>query len=204
MRTKSIANIVNNNLKDLPILLICLFFFMFGLSIGIFGEILLSAEEKESLQSFIDLNLFSSQIPDLPYVFLLSIIKNLFLLIVIAVSGLTIIGFPATLLVLIYKGAALGFTSSLLIETLGTKGIVLILLSLVPQNIVLIPVFLIAAVASLKISLSILGNSPMDIKKGLRERAGSFIALMFILSIFLVGGCLIESFISPFLQQLIV
>ncbi|NLP29644.1 MAG: hypothetical protein GX363_00785 [Clostridiales bacterium] len=204
MKRKSFANIFNNNIKDYSILLICIFFFILGLSIGIFGEILLSPEEKESLQSFIDLNLFSPQIADLPHVFLASIIRNLGLLLIIAISGLTIIGFPAALLVLIYKGAALGFTASLFIDTLGTKGVVLILLSLVPQNIILIPVFLIAVVASLKIALSVLGNSPMDIKKGLRERASSFIALIFILSIFLVGGCLIESFISPFLQQLLI
>ena len=198
-------NILSMIYQRISFLLTVLFCFLLGISVGIFTEILLSAEGREGMESFLNAHLFLSKLPgtDLPYVFLDSAATNLALLLIITLAGLTIIGFPATLLVLLYKGAALGFSAALLIEMYDFKGVLLVLFTLVPQNLILIPAFLAAFIASLSLALSVLASGPRGIKKSLGVSAGNFIAFNILMSVFILGGCFIESFISPFLQRLL-
>jgi stage II sporulation protein M len=199
------GNIIAFICEKFSILITVLFCFFAGISIGVFIETLLSTENKDSIQIFLDTHLFFEQLPgnDLTHVFLESAAINLTLLLIIALGGLTIIGFPAALLVLIYKGATLGFSAALLIETLDFKGLIMVFFTLVPQNLILIPIFLAATMASLSLAFSVLSNKPSNIKKSLTKHAGNYIAFFLLLSVFVLGGCLIESFICPFLQRLI-
>lgn len=205
MRKTRINSIFSLIYRSIPVLVTVLFTFLLGISVGVFTEVLLSPEKRESIEGFLNLHLFLSQIPgtELPYVFLRSAASNIVLLIVITLAGLTIIGFPAALLVLLYKGAALGFSAALLIETLDFKGVLLVLLTLVPQNLILIPAFLAASMSSINLAFSMLSSGPRGIKNSLSVNAGNFIAFNLLMSVFILGGCFIESFISPFLQQLL-
>ncbi|MDD2215574.1 MAG: stage II sporulation protein M [Eubacteriales bacterium] len=205
MKKSSSGNIISLLYQNFSVLLISLFCFLLGISVGVFTEIILSPENRESIQAFLDVHLFLSQLTgtDLPYVFLRSVASNLVLILIIAIAGLSIIGFPAALLILIYKGAALGFSATLLIDTLSFKGVLWVLLTLVPQNLILIPCYLIAAMASLSFTFSLLTSGPSAIKKCLITSIGSYLAFFFIIAVFVLGGCFVESFISPFLQQLL-
>ena len=181
-----------------------LFVFSLGLSIGIFMELLLSAADRENIGVFLDyyvlLNITGI---DLFPVFLQSAFINFGLFFIMIIGGISIIGFPAILLALLYKGASLGFSSALLLDTLGIKGVFTILLTLAPQNIILLPALLIAAIASLSLSFSLLATGPKGIKKSLTSYAGNFITCYLAIGVLLFVGCLIETLISPLLQQLL-
>lgn len=191
-------------LQNKPILLTVTFVFLLGISVGVFSEVLLTPENRSNMELFLSHTLFPSELHDtnLPSVFLRSIAINLGLLLIIILAGITIIGFPAALLVLIYKSVSLGFTSALLIETMGAKGVLTVFLTLVPQNLIYIPSFIIASIASLSLAISLIIVGPKGIKKSLASCAGNFIILYLIIAVFILGGCFIESFISPFLQQI--
>lgn len=191
--------------QNIPVLLTVIFCFLLGISAGIFTEMLLSSENRENIETFLSIHLFLTELPgsELPYVFLRSAAANIILLLIITVGGLSVIGFPAALLVLIYKGAALGFSSALLIETYDLRGIFLVLASLVPQNLILIPAFLASAMASVCFAVSMISKGSKNIKNNLRVSAGKMIAFNLLMSVFVIGGCFIESFISPFLQRLL-
>ncbi len=186
----------------LPVLV--LFCFITGVAVGAFTELLLSADAKADIQSILDFQfLLSEPMGDLlPDLFLVSAATNLGLLLIIVLAGLTIIGFPAALLALIYKGAALGFAAALLMDTFDGKGVLLVLLTLFPSNLLLIPALCGAAIASLRLAFDAL-SCPSQIKKNLSERAGSFMVFQIMMAILALGGCFIESFISPLLQQLL-
>lgn len=190
--------------QNLPVLMTVLFFFLLGISAGVFTEAFLSPENKESIQSFLDGALFLADLSgiSLPDVFLSSLAVNLILLFLIALSGFTVIGFPAALLILVYKGATLGFSSALLMETMGMKGAAAVLLTLAPQNLLLIPAFLTGAMAALSFSFSVLSGRSRSVRKSLSGNAAGYLLLFFALSLLVLGGCLIEAFIGPFLQQL--
>ncbi|WP_324823177.1 stage II sporulation protein M [Sinanaerobacter sp. ZZT-01] len=180
-----------------------LFFFLVGISIGTFMELMLSAQDKNELSQYLNANLFAENITSLPQIFINSLGNNLGLLILIALSGITVIGFPVALLSVAYKGVTLGFSSALLLETLSLKGIVLILLTIVPQNIILIPTFLLAAACAINFAGNAISARKTGIKKNLTNNVGSYLVYYILFSIVLLAGCLIESFICPILLQLI-
>jgi stage II sporulation protein M len=204
MRRRPSVIIISLLNKNLSILTIIFFSFILGISLGVFTELMLSADAKESMRDFLDLHLLLPELDGeiLPDLFFKSLAVNFGLLIVILLSGLTLIGFPAALLALIYKGAALGFTSALLMDTLNAKGVLLVILTLLPPNTVLVPALCGAAAASLRLASDLLAAGPNQIKKSLQIKAGPFMAFQGLMAILILGGCFIESFISPLLQQL--
>ncbi len=189
---------------NLPIIMTAIFFFLLGISAGVFMESFLSPENRVSIQSFLDTTLFVTDLSgiNLPHVFFDSLVVNLILIFVIAIAGFTVVGFPLALLILSYKGAALGFSSALFIETMGVKGISMVTMTLMPQNLLFIPAFLCGTVASLSMSFSILSEHFARAGKNLFSNTAGYIYLFMILSLLILGGCFIEAFICPFLQQL--
>lgn len=117
--------------------------------------------------------------------------------------GLSIIGMPIIFLIIFMKGLVVGFTISFLISELGWKGFLFSLFTIVPQNLLIVPAFIIAGVAGTLFSLSLIKN-----------RASSKIAtyqqsfISYTLLILLLGGVIViasayEAFVSPYLMQAI-
>ena len=180
------------------LLTIVLFCFLTGITTGVFNEIQLSADARESMEDFLNSSVLSAGFngEGLPALFLKSAAANGGLFLIILLAGVTIIGFPAALLVLAYKGAALGFASTLLIDTLSAKGILLVALKLLPPNIFLIPALCGASAASFKFGLSILSGGRRNIKKNLTGRSGHYLIFQAFMGVLILAGCLVESLIS--------
>ena len=190
--------------QNMGILGTVLFVFLLGLSIGVFTELLLSASDRQIMSNFLNLYVMTDwEASDLPYFLLHSILQNLGLLLIMILAGISVIGFPAILLALIYKGAALGFSSGLLIESLGGKGVLAILFTLAPQNLILLPALFLAAIASLSLAFSLLAAGPNEMKKSLASCAGNFGISYLIIGSFLLTGCVVEGIIVPFFQLLL-
>jgi stage II sporulation protein M len=68
------------------------------------------------------------------------------------VLGLTIIGLPIILILLFIKGVVVGFTVGFLVNQLGLNGFFLSFASVLPQNFVLVPAFIVVATASVAFS----------------------------------------------------
>lgn len=183
-----------------------IFFFMIGISIGVFTELMLSPGEKNTAISFFNRYFLVDNMSQNDYtdIFMRSAGSNLGLLLVIILSCLTAIGFPIAIAALTYKGAALGFSAALLIESLSLKGIFYIITSMIPQNLILIPAFIAATVISLNLAFYLLSRRrKFGIKKSLADCAGPYTYLNVIIAIFIIVGCIVESIICPFLTRLI-
>lgn len=77
-----------------------------------------------------------------------SITSNLLLAVVIWFFGTTVIGIPVVFGIMLYRGFCLGYTISVCISIMGlSKGLIFVLLSLLLQNIILIPAILGLAVS---------------------------------------------------------
>lgn len=136
---------------------VVLFFFVFGLSVGAFTEVFLedglyyeTAGYMQQVFQGEDTGLSSRE------VFWNALKSNGVLLALMTAGGITVIGFPLTLFVLAYKGASLGFTLALIGEALGIRGILSSMPSLLLQNLILIPMFLIFSFATLHVVWRIL------------------------------------------------
>lgn len=183
-----------------------LFFFLLGISAGIFTELMMSSAEKEAMISYLDQYFLLSNLSDLAFseIFMKSAGNNLGLLFIMLLSGLTAIGFPVALAALIYKGMALGFSAALLIDSMSFKGVAIVLISMIPQNLLIIPAIILAGVAALNVAFYTISNRKFGIKKSIAESSGSYLFINVILAAAILVGCFIESFLSPLLTQLIV
>lgn len=114
--------------------------------------------------------------------------------------GLTVIGVPLILGVIFLRGYALGFTVGFLVHQKGGAGVVMSILSILPQNLVYIPLLIIWAVIAVNFSSYLVGrNSGVSLSKTL-------INYSLLLAIFLVlftAGAFIEAYLSPWFLSLI-
>src|SRR5699024_541259 len=90
-----------------------------------------------------------------------------------------------------------GFSVGFIVNQLGTKGLVLATVSIAPQNIITIPVYLFAGALSVHFSLllmrQLLSKNPHLSIKGPFITYGTMFVILIILSF---AGSLIESFIA--------
>ena len=188
-------------------LIFSVFFFLVGISSGVFLEVAMNSEDKlqvaQFLQQYLYINGDLGQAITYPNPFLSSASANLVLLFAICISGLSMIGFPAAYGILVYKGLALGFSSGLLLETLKFKGAGLLLVSMMPQNLLLIPAFILAASAAQNYAIDILrqrkNNSGRAIKKNSAVTRNPYIMTNMLLAIMILLGCIIEALLFPIL-----
>jgi stage II sporulation protein M len=183
-----------------------LFFFLLGISAGIFTELMMPSAEKEGMIAYLDQYFLLSNPNELEFteIFMKSAGNNLGLLFIMLLSGLTAFGFPVALAALIYKGMALGFSAALLIDTLSFKGVAIVFTSMIPQNLIIIPAIILAGVAALNVAFHTISNRKFGIKKSLAESSGSYLFINAVLAAAILVGCIIESFLSPLLTQLII
>ncbi len=122
----------------------------------------------------------------------------------IVLLGFTLIGCPVILFIDLVKGYILGFTFALLASILGGKGIILLALGIVIQQIIFIPCIIILSTVAVK-------NSIIKIKEGIgKERLKNsrinknYMKVQSILSAILIIGIFIETYISPNLIKLVI
>ncbi|WP_010093136.1 stage II sporulation protein M [Ornithinibacillus scapharcae] len=82
-------------------------------------------------------------------------IKYLSLLFIL---GLSVIGLPVVWILIFLKGLVVGFSVGFIVNQLGMKGFLLATLSIAPQNIMVIPIYIIAGSLSMIFTLGLLSK----------------------------------------------
>jgi stage II sporulation protein M len=121
--------------------------------------------------------------------------KYLFLLFVL---GLSVIGLPIVWILLFIKGLVVGFSVGFIVNQLGAKGLLLASLSIAPQNILIIPVYIIAGSLSMIFSLTLLNKLfTRRISQSIFQPFGRYITLF----IFLLAGSLIAAVLEVYVAN---
>ncbi len=90
--------------------------------------------------------------------FQMSALYNLKTLLLIFILGLSIIGMPVIWFILFVKGLVVGFTVGFLVNQMGWHGFLLASGSVALQNVLLIPVFILAASLAMIFSYTLMQN----------------------------------------------
>lgn len=117
--------------------------------------------------------------------------------------GLTVIGMPLILGICFLKGFSLGFTIGFLVQEKASTGILISILSILPQNLLYIPLLIIWSVVAIKFSILVAGGrqgSALTLGKALVSYTG----LMLIFLLVVLVGVFIEAYFSPWFLQLFV
>ncbi|MDZ5252754.1 stage II sporulation protein M [Clostridium sp. LIBA-8841] len=131
-------------------------------------------------------------------------IKNVLpMVVIIILLGYTAVGIPVILMMDLAKGYVIGFTFSLIVSILGGKGLMLVLSGLMIQNLIFIPIIMLISVLAIKHSMTKLkmGGARDRIKLDISKTYLNFQGL---LSLIIISGILIETYISPNLIRLVI
>lgn len=121
------------------------------------------------------------------------------------ILGLSIIGLPVILILLFLKGVVVGFTVGFLVNQMGMPGFFLSFVSIMPQNFILVPAFIIVGTASISFCLKM-------VRQQFMKRTNIPIFPQFFkysILIFGVGGALafasiFEAYVSPVLMRFVI
>lgn len=115
--------------------------------------------------------------------------------------GLTVIGFPLILAVVFYRGFSVGFTVGFIINQKAGTGVIVCILSLLPQNLIYIPAVIMMSVIALNFSGSIFRARAADALSWRSFLSYTLVLLFFLL--LLLGGAFIESFLCPWFLKVV-
>jgi stage II sporulation protein M len=122
---------------------------------------------------------------------------------VIWVLGLSIIGLPIILILLFLKGVFIGFTVGFLVHQLGWEGFALSFISVVPQNMIVVPVILAVSVISISFSLKLIGHLFGSQRFQQRPSFPKYFGAMMIVSAFLFFVAVFETYFSPVMMKMV-
>lgn len=128
--------------------------------------------------------------------------NNLLLLSATGFLGLTVVGFPLVLALVALRGFALGFTVAFLVQAKAFPGVLMALLAILPQNLVNIPVLLMAGVAALSFSLDLV-QGRRNVLVPLSRQILLYLAFFLVLLPVSATGSLLEAYLSPRAIQLV-
>lgn len=181
--------------------------FIVGVSAGAFTVNGLTSMQEEELQSYFDgfIHLLYNQNIDSGELFKMTALENFKVIAVIWVLGVSIIGIPFIYVVVGIRGFVTGFSSGFIIYSLGFKGILFLIFSLLPKEIIVIPCIIIIGVNGIKFSLSIIkSKSQKQIsKESLKNNFLSYCMATAFIATFVLGGVLVEVYIVPVFMRLI-
>lgn len=125
------------------------------------------------------------------------------MVVIIVLLGYTAVGTPIILMMDLAKGYVIGFTFSLIVSMLGSEGVMLVLSGLMLQNLIFIPIIMLISVLAIRHSVTKLkmGVSRDRVKLDVSRAYLNFQGL---LSLIIISGILIETYISPNLIRLVI
>ncbi|GAA0364006.1 stage II sporulation protein M [Bacillus horti] len=119
------------------------------------------------------------------------------------ILGLSIIGLPIILVLLFLKGVFIGFTVGFFIHQMGLKGLLFSVVTIVPQNLILVPALLFISVLSISFSLKLIAH--LVAQQRIRQRPSfiKYTSVMLALSIVLFLVALFETYFSPTVMKMV-
>lgn len=190
------------------LLIFIVILFLMGVIFGAIVVNSMSFTQKQNLFYYLSQffgEISNGKVADANDLFLQSLFHNSKFIGLMWILGISIIGLPITLLLLFMKGMVIGFTVGFLVSEMSWKGFLLASVSILPQNLIIIPVFIMMTLMSVSFSF-------IMIRKQFMKKYGQPIIPIFkryILALIIAVLCIsvasvIEAFLSPILMKAII
>jgi len=175
-------------------------FFLLGMLMGDYQVSVLEGGVRSHLSGLVDNYLQENIAQNLPGY---QIFNQAFLLQTKTIAlmwflGLTVIGLPLILAVIFLRGLALGFTLGFLFEEKASTGVLISLMTIMPQNLVYVPFLVIWAVMTMNFSIYVVKGRNME-RRSLVTGLISYTALLLVFQLIFMAGVFIEAYLSPWL-----
>lgn len=181
-------------------------FLIIGIIIGAVSIRILDSDQKGQVISFFNsfFKLISNDEVDSFLLLKESILNNLKTIFLIWITGIIIIGIPIIPIIILLRGFAIGFTVGFLVNEFGIKGLLFALFSILPQNLFVIPGII--SISSIGMVNSLNSIRRKRLQSTYNHKLTNFInysVIIFIFSIIIMIGSLVEAYITPIFMRLI-
>lgn len=176
--------------------------FMIGIIVGNYKVPGLEGGVRSHLLGLIDSYLLGNNQVDIngSKLLLLAFINQAKTFLAIWFLGLTVIGMPLILAIVFLKGMALGFTVGFLVQEKAGVGVLISILTILPQNLIYIPLLIIWSVVGIKFSIYIaVGRQGSGISFSLGRALLSYSLGLSLVLILVIIGAIMEGLLSPWL-----
>lgn len=177
----------------------------------IFGAVVvnsLSFTQKEDLFYYLSQffgHLSDEKIAGKNDLFMQSFFHNIKFIGLMWILGISIIGLPVILILLFMKGMVVGFTVGFLVNQMGWDGFLLSFVSVLPQNLIIIPIFIVSATLAVSFSLKMISRQFMKrVGQPFIPLLGRYLFAFAFAVIFLCAAAGAEAFISPVLMKTVI
>ncbi|MCL6587212.1 MAG: stage II sporulation protein M [Anoxybacillus sp.] len=121
------------------------------------------------------------------------------------VLGISIIGLPLILVLLFLKGVVVGFTVGFLVNQMGWQGFLLSFVSVMPQNMIVIPAFIVMGTIAISFSLKMVRNQFMKrMHEPIFPMIMRYAFVMVAISAVLLLSASIEAYVSPIVMKQVI
>ncbi|MEK5441967.1 MULTISPECIES: stage II sporulation protein M [unclassified Fredinandcohnia] len=174
----------------------------------IFGAIVVNSlnfSQKEDL--FFYLSRFFGEVSEGTYansgdMFKQSFLHNLKYVGLMWILGISIIGLPIILILLFLKGVVVGFTVGFLVNQMDWSGFLLSFVAVLPQNLLIIPTFIIVGTIAVSFSLKMIRQQFMKrMNEPVLQLLTRYSILMVAVSFVILIASAVEAFASPVLMK---
>lgn len=188
--------------KNYFLYLFLVLFLVMGIIFGTLGVKALTPEQLANLNQFINTSFSSiSKAVDYQVTVKHAVWRNLTTIFKVWFLGLTVIGLPLILVIIFTRGFVLGFTVAFFLQNMGLKGLGVILLTIIPQNIIHIPALIGAGASALGFSIFLLKGRNEN--KAIASYFFRYSIMMLILSLVMVFAGIIEGYITPIVSKIV-
>lgn len=123
----------------------------------------------------------------------------------LSVLGLSVIGLPFVWILIFIKGLVIGFSVGFIVIQLGSEGFLFAAFSIVPHNLLVVPIYIIAGALAMIISLALVKKI---FSRGsvsyLRKSFFNYIIIFSLLLILSLAAATIESFVSTGAMEILI
>ncbi|WP_077213875.1 stage II sporulation protein M [Bacillus dakarensis] len=209
MKKKMYQSVITSHFRDhSSIYLFVITLFLMGVIFGAIVVNSLSLTQKEDL--FYYLSQFFGQVSDGKVaasndLFLQSFFHNSKFIGLMWILGISIIGLPVILILLFIKGLVVGFTVGFLVNQMQWEGFLMSFVSVLPQNLIIIPIFIFAATLSVSFSITMIRRQFMKkMTQPMLPLVGRYALAFMAAALLLVAAAGIEAYVSPALMKMVV
>lgn len=204
---KKIINYLNETIiKEKNKLIFIVIIFIIGLTIGsIFTNFITNDDKKLLIEQ---LELYFSSVKKLSNdVFGISIFKNEIInnglqLLIIFALGISMIGLPAVIFILFFKGFMLGMTLSSFFLKYQLKGIIGTFLYIFPCYIINILIYILISFFAVHASIIFLKALFKKGNLNFKSFLGKYLLVFIICIILMIINCLLDAYLTPFSLKL--
>ena len=203
----SLNDSIRRHLADnIWIYLIVIFLFILGISLGAWAVNNIDEVAKTDaityLEGFLDLtnqNQLQSEA-----ILKQSIKYNLYYAMILFFSGVVYIGILIIPILVAFRGFCIGFSIAFLTENVEGNGFLLSLGSVLPQNLIFVPVIIVMGVIGFNYSLWALRYKCFKKSAAAPRLFAAYALTMLVLFILLVAGSIVEAYITSHIVKAIV